>query len=122
MAKTTPLVTHIEWGHIEVAGMRLKDAKILPGGAREWDWNQTGTRHVPGIQIADAEELIAGGAEVIVLSRGMELVLQVPATTIEELERRGIEVIVAETRQAVERLNQLARAGRKVGALLHSTC
>lgn len=77
---------------------------------------------MPGIQLADAEQLIANGADVIVLSRGMQLVLQVPAATIEELERRGIEVIVAETRQAVETLNDLAASGRRVGALLHSTC
>ena len=120
--KASPLVTSIEWGRIEVAGVQYKDAKVFPGGAREWDWNQTGTRHVPGIQPADAEELIANGADVIVLSRGMQLVLRVPAGTLEELERRGIEVIVAETREAVQALNDLAAAGRRVGALLHSTC
>jgi hypothetical protein len=27
----------------------FKDAKIFPGDAREWDWRETGTRHVPGI-------------------------------------------------------------------------
>jgi len=120
--KASPLVTSIEWGRIEIAGVDYKDAKVFPGGAHEWDWNQTGTRHVPGIQPADAEELIANGADVIVLSRGMQLVLQVPAATIEELERRGIEVIVAETRQAAQSLNDLAASGRRVGALLHSTC
>jgi hypothetical protein len=73
-------------------------------------------------QPADAEELIANGADVIVLSRGMQLVLEVLAGTIEELERRGIEVVVAETREAVQRLNDLSASGRRVGALLHSTC
>lgn len=120
--KPSPLVTSVVWGHIEIAGARHKDAKVFPGGAREWDWNETGTRHVPGIQAADAEELIANGADVVVLSRGMQLVLEVPAGTIEELERRGIEVVVAETREAVQRLNNLAASGRRVGALLHSTC
>lgn len=120
--KPSPLVTSVVWGRIEIAGARYKDAKVFPGGARAWDWNETGTRHVPGIQPADAEELIANGADVIVLSRGMQLVLEVPAGTIEELERRGIEVVVAETREAVRRLNGLSASGRRVGALLHSTC
>jgi hypothetical protein len=28
----------------------FKDAKLFPGGARAWDWRETGTGHVPGIQ------------------------------------------------------------------------
>ena len=120
--KTSPIVTHLEWGRIEAGQMSFKDAKLFPGGGREWDWNATGTRHVPGIQVADAEELIDRGAEVIVLSRGMDQVLQVQAETIKALERRGIEVVVEESRRAVERYNELARAGRFAGALIHSTC
>jgi hypothetical protein len=59
-----------------------KDFKLYPGGGREWDWNETGTRHVPGIQPADVEELFAHGATVVVLSRGMDLRLHVdPATS-----------------------------------------
>jgi hypothetical protein len=41
----------------------FKDAKVFPGGAREWDWRETGTRHVPGIQPADVQELIEHGAK-----------------------------------------------------------
>jgi hypothetical protein len=52
----------------------------------------------------------------------MQLVLEVPAATIADVERRGVEVVVAETREAVRRLNDLAASGRRVGALLHSTC
>jgi hypothetical protein len=92
----TPLISHIEWGRIDVVSdlpglppeaqsasspQRFKDAKIYPGGARAWDWGETGTRHDPGIQLADAEELLGAGADVVVLSRGMELVLQLPAGT-----------------------------------------
>ena len=44
---------------------------MFPGGAREWDWSETGTRHVPGIQPADLDELIAHGASAVVLSCGM---------------------------------------------------
>ena len=121
-AKPSPEVTAIEWGRVEASGETFKDAKLFPGGARAWDWNETGTRHVPGTQPADAEELIANGADVLVLSRGMDLVLQVPAETVAVLEERGVEVIVAETREAVARFNELVRAGRRVGALIHSTC
>lgn len=119
---STPKIAKLEWGRIEIDGRSFKDAKIFPGGAREWDWNETGTRHVPGIQPADVEELLEHGAEIVVLTRGQELVLQVPAETIRWLEERGVEVVVDETRAAVERLHTLIAAGRKAGGLFHSTC
>jgi len=68
----SPRISHLSWGHIEVEGHPpFKDAKIFPGGAREWDWRETGTRHVPGIQPADVRELIEHGAKAVVLSKGI---------------------------------------------------
>ena len=49
------IILHLSWGHVEVEGYpTFKDTKVFPGGAREWDWRETGTGHVPGIQPADA--------------------------------------------------------------------
>ena len=68
----SPRISRLSWGHIEIDGHPpFKDAKIFPGGAREWDWRETGTRHVPGIQPADVQELIEHGARAVVLSRGI---------------------------------------------------
>jgi hypothetical protein len=127
--KATPRISGIVWGKIDMEphsgsalGGTFKDAKLFPGGARAWDWRETGTQHVPGIQVADAEELLTAGADVVVLSRGMQLVLQVPQTTVAALEARGIEVHVAQTEEAVRLINDLIQQGRRVGALLHSTC
>jgi len=117
----SPLVTHLEWGGIEVGPDRFRDVKLYVGGARAWDWRETGTRHVPGVQIADVEELVERACRTIILSRGMDLVLQVPAATIQWLERQGIRVEVLESRQAVARYNELC-VQEAVGALIHSTC
>jgi hypothetical protein len=118
----SPKVTAIVWGQVDVEGLgRFKDVKLYPGGATEWDWRETGTRHVPGIQPADVDELIANGAAVVVLSRGMDLQLQVPEATLEVLRNKGITAHVLETREAVRLYNDLAESTR-VGALLHSTC
>ena len=98
-----------------------KDVKLYPGGGREWDWSETGTRHVPGIQPADVQELLAHGATAVVLSRGMDLQLQVDAATMAYLGEQGIEVHVLETREAVKLYNELADR-IPVGGLFHSTC
>jgi hypothetical protein len=121
-ARTSPKVLRIAWGVVEVDGAGvLKDAMLYPGGARAWDWSETGTRHQPGIQPADVAPLLDAGAAVIVLSRGMDLRLQVMPTTLELLAGRGIEAHVLETREAVRLYNSLAGLV-PVGALLHSTC
>jgi len=118
----SPRISHISWGRMEVDGLGTgKDFKLYPGGGRAWDWNETGTRHVPGIQPSDVTELLERESTVIVLSRGMYLVLQTCPETLDFLRERGIAVHIAETRAAVALYNQLAQL-HNVGGLFHSTC
>jgi hypothetical protein len=120
--RPSPKIVDISWGRIEVEGLGVgKDYKLYPGGGREWDWNVTGTRHVPGIQPADVEELLAHGATTVVLSQGMDQRLRVDPATLTYLEERSIEVHVVETREAVKIYNELADSVAAAG-LFHSTC
>jgi len=122
MALVSPTITSLSWGHIEVEGLgRFKDVKLWPGGGREWDWNETGTRHVPGVQPADVDELVDHGVEVVVLSRGMQGALLVGPETLEHLADMGLEVHVHLTEQAADLYNRL-RVAARVGGLFHSTC
>ncbi len=122
-ALQSPRITHFSWGQIEVDGQgsAFKDAKLVPGSAREWDWRQTGTSHVPGIQPADIEELLENGAEVVVLSRGIYKRLQVCPETLQMLTDRNITSHILQTEQAVQLYNKL-RENERVGGLFHSTC
>ena len=115
-------ISHLSWGRIEVENYPpFKDAKIFPSGAREWDWRETGTRHVPGIQPADVQELIEHGAKTVVLSKGVWERLQVCPETLEVSSKNDIQVEVLQTEAAVERFNEL-RENIAVGGLFHSTC
>lgn len=119
----SPRIESLEWDRLEIGGVgTFKDAKLWPGGARGWDWNETGTHHTPGIQPADVAELIEHGAQVVILSRGQNRRLQVMDETLSALDERGVEAHVLETNAAVERYNALAGQGVAVGALIHSTC
>jgi hypothetical protein len=121
---SSPLVTHLSWGRLQVEGWddQFKDAKLFPGGAREWDWSETGTSHEPGIQPADVEELLDRGATVVVLSQGFRERLQVRRETLRKLEERKVPVYVEQTGEAVRLYNELSKENQKVGALVHSTC
>ena len=121
----SPKIASISWGRITFETASLpegKDFKLFPGGGREWDWNETGTRHSPGIQQGDVEELLKAGATDVVLSRGMDLKLEVPDKLVRWLEEQGVRVHVAETKAAVEIYNRLVDEGIKVGGCFHSTC
>lgn len=119
----SPAIHEVSWGRLRVGDppKTYKDAKLYPGGAREWDWDETGTRHRPGIQPADVQELLDHGAEVVVLSKGFSERLQVQSETRRRLEERGVELHVLQTEEAVALYNRL-RESRPAGALIHSTC
>ena len=118
----SPKILAVSWGRMEVEGLGLgKDFKLYPGGGRAWDWEETGTRHLPGIQPADVDELLLNGATTVVLSLGMDQQLQVDPSTLKMFKERSITVHVAETREAVDLYNDLADTAQ-VGGLFHSTC
>jgi len=118
----SPRITDFSWGHLVVDNRNsYRDAKLFPGGSREWNWRETGTGHSPGIQPADVKELLDHGAKVIVLARGVHNALGVKADTIEMLQQKGVTVHVHQTEAAVRLYNEL-RESEAVGGLFHTTC
>jgi hypothetical protein len=122
MAPPSPKVTRLSWGQVATEAGSFRDAKLWPGGGRNWDWTETGTDHTRGIQPADVAELLDHGAQVIVLGRGQQERLEVTEEAIAAVEGRGATCEVLPTPQALDRYNALAEQGVAVGALLHSTC
>ena len=120
--QTSPEITSIKWGELTTGDRNTyKDAKLWPGGSRKWDWNETGTQHVPGIQPADMEELLENGAQTVILSKGFHERLQVCPETEELLQKEEVDYHILQTEEAVSRYNEL-RNSEPVGALIHSTC
>jgi hypothetical protein len=111
------------WGQIDIEGLgSFRDVKLWPGGGREWDWEETGTRHDPGIQPADFAELLDADPEVVVLSKGRELRLKICEETMQLLRKHGVTVVREETSVAIAEYNRLAQGSRRVAALIHTTC
>jgi len=118
----SPHITALAWGRIEIEGVgAFRDAKVFPGGAREWDWNETGTAHEPGIQPADIAELLDHGATTIVLSQGMLKQLHVSPQALRLLADRRVQAHVLPTAEAVALYNRL-RDRERVAGLFHTTC
>jgi hypothetical protein len=117
------LVHHHAWGTIEVEGVgELRDGKLWPGGARGWDWNETGTQHRPGVQAADLIELLEHDPDVVVLSRGRQLRLEASPAALSLLEEHEVAVVRDETSAAIDEYNRLVADGCRVAGLFHTTC
>lgn len=122
MSRLSPRIASLRWGEVALTdGRRFKDVKLYPGGAREWDWHETGTRHSPGVQMADIQELLDHGATTIIVSRGQLGRLTVPDQLVRELAELGVEILVHTTPTAVKVYNECGEH-QPVGALIHSTC
>ena len=121
--RPSPLISEISWGQVLVEGVSapFRDVKLFPGGAREWDWAETGTQHSPGIKPADVRELLEQGAAVIVLSTGFQERLGVSPETLQMLEKAEIPIYMLPTEEAARLYNAL-RETEAVGALIHTTC
>jgi hypothetical protein len=119
----SPRIIKHTCGQLSVEGHSppYKDAKLYPGGSREWQWGETGTSHKPGIQPADVEELLKHGATVIVLSQGVYGRLGVCNETLQMLREKSVQVYIHKTKKAIRVYNELAER-EPVGALIHSTC
>ncbi len=119
----SPRIKKLSWARVEVEGIStpFKDVVLFPGGAREWDWRKTGTRHSPGIQPGDVEELLARGAKIVILSQGVYKRLRVCPETRALLEQNHVPFHVLPTKKAVALYNELCEE-QSVGALIHSTC
>src|SRR4029434_4723773 len=107
--RRSPQIKRVSWGRQEVEAVSspYKDAELLPGGSREWNWRETGTGHKPGIQIADVQELLECVARVFVLSRALAECLQVPCETMDVLKQHQIAVHVLPTKEAAALYNKL---------------
>jgi hypothetical protein len=121
-ADASPYVNDLSWGRIATQAGVFRDAKLWPGGGREWDWNQTGTDHAPGVQPADIRGLLDQKAGTILIGTGQQERLGVPEETERFVAGAGATIEVMATPQAVARYNRLAESGTRVAALLHSTC
>lgn len=118
----SPRIVSLAWGRIEIEGIGVfRDAKVYPGGAREWDWNETGTAHETGIQPADVVELLDHGATTVVLSQGIMSRLHICPETRQLLRERGVQTHVLPTPAAVKLYNRL-RNREQVAGLFHTTC
>lgn len=119
---TSPRITSLKWGSIEVDGFgSFRDVKLFPGCAREWNWQETDPPLTGNPTRRRSENHCDAGARTVVLSRGMYKRLKTMPETAASLEKAGITIHQLQTEESVTKYNNLCE-DEQVGGLIHTTC
>ncbi|HUW24679.1 MAG TPA: MTH938/NDUFAF3 family protein [Patescibacteria group bacterium] len=124
-------INNADWGKIEVDGQEYRQVLIIGDEVLERDDKKLHQLFNTTHQIGDWEEelLFSGKPEVMVIGNGFDGVLEVSEKFKARLAARqvqssklGIELRILKTPQAVEEFNRLSKEGKRVNALIHTTC
>lgn len=119
-----PNIAKIKWGKIIVNDREYHDILVFGDTLEERDYERLkelyGTSHKLGDW--EVKRLFSNDPEMIILGTGWAGVLEVPTIIKEEAEHRGIELKLVKSPKAVKEYNKLVQEGKRVNALIHSTC
>jgi len=117
-------IDSVEWGKIVVDGQEYEQVLLADDEVMERDsvtlHQLFGTTH----QMSDleVEKLLAGKPEVIIIGNGWDGVMELNKKLAVRSKKLKVEVKVLRTPAAVEEYNRLVAKGKKVNALIHTTC
>jgi len=94
------------------------DCIITSDGVQSNWWRKQGH----SLAEEDLKTIIAAAPAVLVVGCGASAMMKVPRQTQQFLRQHNIKLEALDTQRAVQRFNELSRAGVKAAAALHLTC
>lgn len=112
------------FGNVTISGQKYRQPIIVGEKIFERDYEMLvekyGTSHA--IDETEIEKLKENSPEIILIATGQRGVLKIPENQIKELEKSGAVVKHFITSVAVKEYNKLKEQGKKINALIHTTC
>lgn len=112
------------FGSITIDGKRFGQVLIIGDKVMERDEGRLnelfGTTHYVGSW--EVDQLLSGNPEVIIIGNGTAGVLEVSSEAREKIKEKKVELKVLLTPLAVKEYNKEVEAGRRINALMHTTC
>lgn len=119
-----PHIDEIKFGNLTINGKKYGQVLIIGDKIQERESDKLhelfGTSH----KIGDWEQeiLLKDGPEVILIADGFQGVLQVEPQVMEKFKKTDAEIITLHSPAAIHKYNELIKQGKKVNALIHTTC
>jgi len=119
-----PQIDSVEFGTIVIGGQKYHQVLIVGSEVKERNRERLeglfGTTHRLGEW--EIERLLKEEPEVIVVGHGFDGRLEVDEDLAQRAREQGILVMVLSTLEAVRYYNDQSKQGKKVNALIHTTC
>ncbi len=119
-----PHINSTKFGNITIDNKKYNQVLIVGDSVAERDYDKLkklfGTSHKIGDW--EARQLLKNDPEVIVIGTGQSGAMEPQRNIINKFKNKGIGVIAEPTSEAIKLYNQKIEQGRKVNALIHTTC
>ena len=121
-----PYIDSTQFGEVVVDNKKYHQVLIIGDKVEERDWEKLKKLFDTTHKIGDWEikELISNNPEIIIIGTGQNgaMASEEPAANLRKQAGESIEIIMAETPKAIETYNEKVKSGKKVNALIHTTC
>jgi hypothetical protein len=119
-----PVINQIAWSKVVIDEQKYWQAliigdKVIPRAVEEIK-KAHGTDHL--VTKEEQALLLSGKPEVILIANGWSGVLKVDEKFKEQIAKLGIKLKIVLTPKIAKEYNQLIQAGKRVNALIHTTC
>ncbi|TKJ17119.1 hypothetical protein CEE44_01120 [Candidatus Woesearchaeota archaeon B3_Woes] len=111
------MIENFTFGKIVIDGENYEDIKII--GDRVLPWHYI-IHHTVTQQ--DIVEIFGDDPEYVVIGIGTSRDVHVDKDVIELAKERNINLVIEDSEKACQKYNKLKQEGKKVNAIIHSTC
>jgi hypothetical protein len=118
------MIDSTQFGEVVVNNKRYHQVLIIGDKVEERDCEKLkklfDTTHKIGNW--EIEKLLSNNPEIILIATGQDGAMEVGDEILNKFKDMGIEVVIVETPEAIKIYNEQVKLGKKVNALIHTTC
>jgi len=119
-----PKINSTEFGSITIDNIVYNQVLIIGNKVVEREYEKLkslfGTSHRIGEW--ELENLLKEDPEIIIIGTGQDGMLMVDANIMDIIKEKGIFLVIEKTSKAIDIYNQEIEKGKKVNAIIHTTC
>lgn len=119
-----PHIDSTQFGEVVINGKKYNQVLIIENSVVERDYEKLKKLFNTSHKIGDWETkaLLEKNPEIIVIGTGQDGKLEVDKDFIDKIKRKGVETIAEITPEAIKTYNEKVKSGKRVNALIHTTC